>query len=97
MSVFAHVDGLGAEVEQCVADSILAWRSEFKPGQKTVDTLAEHLTNVETTVSLRPAGVAMVTVQVKGAGFLEHSTECFRLKRAKLGEWITTASSLTQR
>jgi len=94
LSVFAHIDGLGELVETCVADAVLDWRREFKPGHKTVDTIAEHLCSVETTVSVRPAGVALVTVQVNGRGFLEASTQCFRAKRARMGRWKLTASSL---
>jgi hypothetical protein len=94
LSVFAHVEGLGDAIETCVADSVLAWRKEFKPGKQTVDTIAEHLYSVETSVSLRPAGVAMITVQVNGRGFLEASTQCFRLQRGRIGRWKVTASSL---
>lgn len=94
MSVFAHVEGLGSEIEAAVADSVLAWRKEFKPGHRTVDTFAEHLTRVETTVSMRPAGIALVTVQVEGRGFLEAATQCFRLQRGRHGRWVITASSL---
>lgn len=94
MSVFSHVDGLGAVVENCVADSVLAWRREFKPGNKTVDTLAEHLVEVSTQISLRPAGVAMVTVHVKGRGFSQDAMQCFRLQRKKMGSWKISATSL---
>lgn len=95
MSVFAHVDGLGAEVEACIADSVLAWRKEFRPGHKTVDTIAEHLSEVETSLSLRPGGVAMLTVQTKGRGFSDSTVQCFRLKRRTVGVWVRSASSLT--
>jgi len=94
MSIFAHTDGLGTAIEELIADSVLAWRREFYPGNKTVDTFAEHLYSVESTVSLRPAGVALITVQVNGRGFLEASTQCFRLQRTKIGNWKTTGSSL---
>ena len=94
MSVFAHVEGLGAAIEEVTADSVLGWRREYKPGHKTIDTIAEHLYSVDVSVSLRPAGVAMVTVQVNGTGFLDASTECFRLQRGRVGHWKVTASSL---
>jgi hypothetical protein len=94
MSLFAHVDGLGALVEECISDALLDWRREFRPGPNVVDTIAEHLQDVQTSVSLRRAGVVMITVQVKGKGFLETSTACFRAKRVRLGEWRRTASSL---
>lgn len=97
MSVFAHVDGLGERVEACIADSILAWRKEFKPGRQTVDTLAEHLYEVTTSLTLRPAGVALVTVEVRGRGYLEASVQCFRLKRKRGGVWVIGASSLDRK
>lgn len=94
MSVFAHVEGLGTIIEECTADAVLAWRREFKPGNKTIDTIAEHLYSVDVSLSLRPAGVVMVTVQVNGKGFLDASTECFRAQRGRVGHWKVTASSL---
>jgi hypothetical protein len=97
MSVFAHVDGLGAVLEQVQADSILAHRKEFHSRRKIVDTLAETLEEVRMSVSVRPAGVAMVTVECKGKGFLESSVQCFRLKRTKLGSWQVSASSLDRK
>lgn len=97
MSVYAHVDGLGELIETVVADSVLAWRREHCRGLQTVDTIAEHLTEVTTTISLRPAGVIIVTVEVKGRGFGKHEVNCFRGRRKKMGKWIVTASSLPQR
>lgn len=97
MSVFAHVDGLGLVLEQCIADSVLEWRKEFRPGRQTVDTIAEHLFEVQTSLTLRPAGVAIVTVETKGRGFLEAHVQCFRLRRTALGSWEVSASSLNRR
>lgn len=97
MSIFAHLDGLGAVLETCTADSVLAWRREFRPGHRTADTMAEHLHTVRATLSVRPAGVALLTVEVDGKGHLDSATHCFRLQRRGSGSWSVSASSLKEK
>ena len=96
MSVYAHVDGLGVVIEQCIADSVLEYRKANHQSTATVDTIAEHLRNVSTTVNLRPAGVAMITVECQGRRMWEKHIDAFRATRYPGGRWEVTASSISE-
>jgi hypothetical protein len=94
VSLYAHLDGIGVELETCVADSLLEWRRQHTSLRGAADLIAEHVYEVKTSLAIRPGGVAILTVQIiPKRSFMAH-TECFRLKRAGDGKWLRSASSL---
>lgn len=94
MSIFAHVDGLGAVTEEAIADSVLKWRDEHCKRHQVADVLATEIEEVRSALALRSQGVAILSVTVKGRGFNNEAGYFFRLKRVSGGRWKRSASSI---
>jgi hypothetical protein len=97
VSVFAHLDGLGNELEYAVADAILAWRKNYPKYRGAVDVIAEHVKVVKFQVSLHPGGVAYATVSIEARNAFDSGSEVFRFKRVGSGEWMRSAQSIPGR